>query len=80
MAAGPGSPSRIGTASRSGCPPGAQLGVRIHYKKTWQFEGKPLTDRSTVGVYFAKAAAAQELLLALPVGSLPQRRRRGSDR
>jgi hypothetical protein len=42
--------------------------VRIHYKKTWQFEGKPLTDRSTVGVYFAPGSAEQELL-SLPVGS-----------
>ena len=33
-----------------------ELVARIHYKKTWQFEGKPLTDRSTVGVYFAQAA------------------------
>jgi mono/diheme cytochrome c family protein len=43
-------------------PPGAQIAVRIHYKKTWQFEGKPLTDRSTLGVYFAKDSSAQELL------------------
>ena len=34
-------------------PAGAELGVRIHYKKTWQFVGQALTDRSTVGVYFA---------------------------
>ena len=31
-------------------PLGAQIGVRIHYKKTWQFEGKPVTDRSTIGL------------------------------
>ena len=43
-------------------PAGAQIAVRIHYKKTWQFEGKPLTDRSTLGVYFAKDSSAQELL------------------
>lgn len=49
-------------------PAGAQLGVRIHYKKTWQFEGKALTDRSTVGVYFAPAAGTQELL-AVPIDS-----------
>ena len=46
-------------------PAGAQLGLRIHYKKTWQFEGKPLTDRSTVGVYFAPAASQE--LLAMPL-------------
>jgi hypothetical protein len=53
-------------------PPGAQIGVRIHYKKTWQFEGKALTDRSTVGVYFAKAGATaggEQELLALPIDS-----------
>jgi len=44
-------------------PAGAQIAVRIHYRKTWQFEGKPLTDRSTLGVYFAKDVKdAQELL------------------
>jgi hypothetical protein len=41
---------------------GAELGVRVHYKKTWQFEGQPVTDRSTVGVYFASEPEAQELL------------------
>jgi len=53
-------------------PAGAQIGLRVHYKKTWQFEGKPLTDRSTVGVYFAKAGAtagAEQELLALPIDS-----------
>jgi hypothetical protein len=49
-------------------PAGAELGVRIHYKKTWQFEGQALTDRSTVGVYFAPDSEAQELL-TLPVTS-----------
>jgi hypothetical protein len=47
-------------------PAGAQIGVRIHYKKTWQFEGKAISDRSTVGVYFSPAANTQELL-ALPI-------------
>ena len=47
-------------------PLGAQLGVRIHYKKTWQFEGKALSDRSTVGVYFVQKASPQELL-SLPI-------------
>lgn len=47
-------------------PAGAQIGLRVHYKKTWQFEGKPLTDRSTVGVYFTPSSRATELL-ALPI-------------
>jgi hypothetical protein len=49
-------------------PANAHLGVRIHYKKTWQFEGKPMTDRSTVGIYFAPVQTAQELL-AIPIAS-----------
>jgi hypothetical protein len=43
-------------------PAGAELRVRVHYKKTWQFEGKELSDRSAVGIYFASDKAAQELL------------------
>jgi hypothetical protein len=39
-------------------PSGAQLVVRIHYRKTWQHERQTLTDRSTVGLYFADAGAA----------------------
>ncbi|MGH9140879.1 MAG: hypothetical protein ACRD2I_07035 [Vicinamibacterales bacterium] len=49
-------------------PAGATIGLRIHYKKTWQFEGKAVTDRSTVGVYFAAAGHTQELL-SLPIDS-----------
>lgn len=33
--------------------PGSELIARIHYKKTWKFEGKAMSDRSTVGLYFA---------------------------
>ncbi|MCU1384023.1 MAG: hypothetical protein JWL71_2720 [Acidobacteria bacterium] len=51
-------------------PGGAQLGVRIHYKKTWQFEGKALTDRSTVGVYFSQNPdTGTHELLSLPIES-----------
>jgi hypothetical protein len=38
---------------------GEQLGVRIHYKKTWKFENKPASDRSTVGLYLANAPARE---------------------
>jgi len=59
-----------GTAFR--VPVGSQIVVRIHYKKTWQFEGKPLTDRSRIGVYFAKDSEARELLtLALAAPGPP---------
>jgi hypothetical protein len=49
-------------------PAGAELVARIHYRKTWQFEGKALSDRSTIGVYFAPGRDARELL-ALPIVS-----------
>lgn len=32
--------------------PGSELVARIHYKKTWKFEGQPMTDQSTIGLYF----------------------------
>jgi hypothetical protein len=59
-------PAEHGAAFR--LPAGAQLVARIHYKKTWQFEGKPLSDRSTVGVYFASGKDARELL-SVPITS-----------
>jgi hypothetical protein len=31
---------------------GSQLVARIRYKKTWKHEGQPMTDQSTVGLYF----------------------------
>jgi hypothetical protein len=49
-------------------PAGAQIGVRIHYKKTWQFEGKAINDQSIVGVYFAPVKEAHELL-TVPIES-----------
>jgi hypothetical protein len=49
-------------------PAGAPIGVRIHYKKTWQLEGKAIADRSTVGVYFSPGTDARELL-SLPIES-----------
>jgi mono/diheme cytochrome c family protein len=45
---------------------GEQLGVRIHYKKTWKLENKAAADRSTVGLYLAKAAARGVRSLDLP--------------
>jgi hypothetical protein len=35
-------------------PAGAEIVVRIHYKKTYKFEGKEMTDRSRVGLYFTQ--------------------------
>ena len=40
---------------------GDTLAVRIHYKKTWKYENKPATDRSTVGLYVMKRPAIREV-------------------
>jgi hypothetical protein len=71
-------PEPIGSAVAMRLPAGAELTVRIHYKKTWQFEGKALTDRSTVGVYFAPGSAQE--LLTLPVTAAALNPSSGSDR
>ena len=38
-------------------PAGAELVVRVLYRKTWEYERKEMTDRSTVGVYFADGSS-----------------------
>jgi hypothetical protein len=38
-------------------PAGADLVVRVRYKKTWQYERKEMRDRSVIGLYFAKDAS-----------------------
>ncbi len=47
-------------------PAGAELLVRVRYKKTWQYERKELRDRSTIGLYFARDGA--EPVRALAIG------------
>lgn len=58
----------IGGGAAFRLPAGAELAVRIRYKKTWMYEGKAMSDRSTVGLYFAQAADAHELT-PLPIAS-----------
>ncbi len=36
----------------------AELIVRVDYRKTWQYENQSMSDQSTIGLYFADAAAA----------------------
>jgi hypothetical protein len=52
-------PLAAGAAFR--LPAGAELAVRIRYKKTWSYEGKAMTDRSSVGLYFAPDAQPREV-------------------
>jgi hypothetical protein len=50
-------------------PAGAELVVRLRYKKTWQYERVAMADRSTVGVYFASPPASEVRALTLvPAG------------
>ena len=46
-------------------PPGAELVLRVHYKKTWEHERQAMTDRTSVGLYFAPSSQSE--LLALPL-------------
>jgi hypothetical protein len=46
-------------------PPNAELSVNVRYKKTWQYDGQELTDQSSIGVYYAKAAGAPLHALAM---------------
>jgi hypothetical protein len=50
-------PERAPTRAAFAVPARARLQLRIHYKKPWQDERKPRTDRSAVGLYFADDAA-----------------------
>ena len=52
-------------------PARAELVVRVRYKKTWSYEGKTLSDRSTIGLYFAPADARELTTLPLTSGELP---------
>jgi hypothetical protein len=46
-------------------PPGAEIVVSMHYKKTWEYERQVMTDRSTIGIYLAAAPAPELQSLAL---------------
>ena len=42
-------------------PAGSDLVLKIHYRKTWTYDGKPITDRSSVGVYLSDRPADREV-------------------
>jgi hypothetical protein len=46
-------------------PSGAELLVRLHYRKTWEYERSTMTDRSTIGLYYAAPPATE--IRALPL-------------
>jgi hypothetical protein len=51
-------------------PAGAELVVRIRYKKTWEYERKAMTDRSAVGLYFATGSLPEVRALHLTLPGL----------
>jgi len=62
-------PVRLSHGAGFDVPPGAELAVRVRYKKTWQFERKEMHDRSTVGLYFATGQTTSVQALELTSGS-----------
>ena len=52
----PGQDAAVALPASLQVPPGASLVARIHYKRTWKYEGQAMSDASTVGLYFAETA------------------------
>src|SRR3989442_4567418 len=52
-------------------PAHAELVLRIHYKKTWQYEGTAVSDRSQVGLYFARRPGDREVRTLALTGTAP---------
>ena len=46
-------PSSISIKPSVRIEPGSQIVARVHYRKTWKYEGQPMSDLSSVGLYFA---------------------------
>ena len=46
-------------------PAAAELVLRVHYTKTWQYERSTMTDRTSVGLYFTTAPATELRALVL---------------
>jgi hypothetical protein len=44
-------PARISVRPPVHIEPGSQIVARLHYKKTWKFEGEAMTDQSAIGLY-----------------------------
>ena len=54
----PGQPSIVNEGAGFLLPAGADIVVRIHYRKTWITEGMDFSDQSQVGLHFADGDAA----------------------
>ncbi len=47
------SPAAIAVEPGTQLAQGAEIIARIHYRKTWKYEGQAMTDQSSIGIYFA---------------------------
>lgn len=54
-------PERTRTPAAFLVPAHARLQLRMHYRKPWQDERKPRSDRSSLGLYFADTADRREV-------------------
>ena len=50
-------------------PAGAELRLRVRYRKTWEYGQKEMTDRTTVGLYFTGGPSRDVQSLALTPGT-----------
>jgi hypothetical protein len=65
------SPARDTTPAGNGAafwfPKGGELVARVWYRKTWKYENTAMTDRSSVGIYFADASRGDRRIDAIAV-------------
>jgi hypothetical protein len=52
-------------------PAGATLTVRVRYRKTWEYERAVMSDRSSIGLYFAETPAVEVRALQLSAPPTP---------
>ena len=67
-------PMRLDRGAAYRLPAGADLVLRIHYKKNWNDEGSAMTDRTSVGLYLAEGPPAepvQAVVVSSPGGESP---------
>lgn len=64
-------PATADSGSGFEVPAGAELVVRIRYRKTWEYENRAMSDRSTLGLYFAEDPAEPIRQLALEATARP---------
>ncbi len=70
----PGRPSVVLEDTAHRMPAGADVVVRVHYRKTWITEGQEFMDQSRIGLYFAEgdAAAIESIVIASPADDTGQ--------